>query len=1004
MLSAHFNSCISLEVTAHSTFGVLMHYKRLLRLPRVLYGDFLRALLGEREQDRLLMGCIVQRILRRGAIKSVVLTALSTLTRYYTSPASRVCARQAIVDRVIMAGYNFYSLPPDDRVEILHALLVSVVAISRANDVTDSNGVPIDSRSARSQVVAYECIGRDYFGSEHYWIGSTGTLLTITPLPLTSHIRRSAETVLSIGAGVYFDLEGGSFCSPAAVREALANSSGKTFPVIHPLPLLHQYSIPICDENHAFSWLDRDVFATTVDDYVSQEDLERANRQYDADEEALRQRQAESERKRVEAARRSSEKVAEQRRRAREARLALMNGLPPPEEVIEPAPKQEALDPPKPSKQKARKTESDSSETAASYNFTTFEPAILGFYQCMRTRRFVETYERLYGSLLHLTGAPLPIMFKLTTDLASKEVGPTLIQHLEMFLNNHEMPSTLLLKNLQAEHSDRSEFVFHKYIGDPDVIERLNEQLPSLHARTHRPLSVLLAAEPVFEARIPSSSVAEFLTSELHNDLQAYIDESGITALDLALEGEHYRVHSVDTIMGSGSCILDALLNGVEHPNLSTRPLHKLSQVVRHVRTVSGSTSEASLVYESDFPDEETDSEDEEGEEGEEEDEEEEPESRSESDTSTSEPVTVPPYTRALADAVCSRRLRTFRDLTTILNYLKSLPPEKEKDAAEEIAILLSNGEPEDDHYTFQGSVESDEADYCALNKKLNGLLDRPVLSFQPVESLDEGLPTRRRGKLTPEEREMHEQELDELQKKRAEEVASANWTRYVSCVTFQTFTDQKTLDGFLRYFELISTHLLLTELVTFYRKSRKTSYIQRVYTQFRERLLQKANLVYNVVSHLHNYGRRDICAIRDEFAMADVALQRRFSTTQVRRLRQFPYWLRDPSGLPLHDPSLISLWKQMRVSHMRESGYVPVPDEAAIDPKDVEYYGNVVQSFLEEVAPEPQVLEESEKAESSESSRSPEDTESSPSSEYIPVGKGYNPMAAGSTTSSSSY
>ncbi|TNJ29892.1 hypothetical protein GMRT_10317 [Giardia muris] len=1000
MLSAHFNSCIALEVTAHSTFGVLMHYRQLLRLPRVLYGDFLRALLGEREQDRLLMGCIVQRILRRGAIKSVVLTALSTLTRYYTSPASRVCARQPVVDRVIMAGYNFYSIPPDDRVEILHALLVSVVAISRANDATDSNGVPIDNRSARSQVVAYECIGRDYFGSEHYWIGSTGTLLTITPLPLTSRIRRSAETVLSIGAGAYFDPEGGFFCSPATVREALATNSGRTFPVIHPLPLLHQYSIPICNENYTFSWLDRDVFATTVDEYVCQEDLERANRQYDADEEALRRRQAESERKRVEAARRSSEKVAEQRRRAREARLALINGLPPPEEVTEPAPKQEALDPPKPSKQKARRTESDSSETATSYDFTPFEPAILGFYQCMRTRKFVETYERLYGSLLHLTGAPLPIMFKLTTDLASKEVGPTLIQRLGAFLN-YEMTSTLLLKNLQANHSDRTEFVFHKYIGDPDVIERLNEQLPSLHARTHRPLSVLLAAEPVFEARIPPHSVAEFLASELHNDLQAYVDESGITALDLALEGEHYRVHPVDTIMGSGSCILDALLNGTEHPNLSTRPIHRLSQVVRNVRTVSGSTSDASLVYESDFPDEETSSE---GEEDEEEEEEEEAESRPESEASASELITVPPYTRAFADAVCSRRLRTFRDLTAILNYLKSLPPEKGKDAADEIAILLANGEQEDDHYTFQGSLDSDEAEYRMLNEKLNGLLDRPILSFQPVESLEDGLPTRRRGKLTPEERVVHEQELEVLQKKRADEVASANWTRYVSCVTFQTFTDQKTLDGFLRYFELISTHLLLTELVTFYRKSRKTSYIQRVYIQFRDRLLQKARLVYNIVNHLHNHGRRDICAIRDEFAMADVALQRRFSGTQVRRLRQFPYWLRDPSGLPLHDPSLISLWKQMRVSHMRESGYVPIPDEAAIDPKDVEYYGSVVQNFIEEVAPEPQALEESERAESSESSRSPEDTESSPSSEYVPAGKEYNPATTGSTTSSSSY
>ncbi|EFO61081.1 Hypothetical protein GLP15_2729 [Giardia lamblia P15] len=162
-----------------SLYGALMDHRVAFKIPRLLYKDFLYALLGERYQDQILLSIIVFRILRKAAIKTGVIGALATLVRYYANTNSRVIANQKVLTRLEKADWQFYKLPFTDRAEILDAVFSATLVMCRSGDTVDAQGALISRQPTGIRISNIKCIGYDALCAEYYILGSTNYIVKV---------------------------------------------------------------------------------------------------------------------------------------------------------------------------------------------------------------------------------------------------------------------------------------------------------------------------------------------------------------------------------------------------------------------------------------------------------------------------------------------------------------------------------------------------------------------------------------------------------------------------------------------------------------------------------------------------------------------------------------------------------------------------------------------------------------------------------------------------------
>lgn len=162
-----------------SLYSALMDHRVAFKIPRLLYKDFLYALLGERHQDQMLLSVITFRILRKAAIKTGVIGALSVLVRYYTNINSRVIASQKILNRLEKASWQFYRLPFTDRIEILDAVFSATLITCRSGDTVDAQGAPISKHSGGIKISSIKFIGHDALCAEYYTLGKTNYIMKV---------------------------------------------------------------------------------------------------------------------------------------------------------------------------------------------------------------------------------------------------------------------------------------------------------------------------------------------------------------------------------------------------------------------------------------------------------------------------------------------------------------------------------------------------------------------------------------------------------------------------------------------------------------------------------------------------------------------------------------------------------------------------------------------------------------------------------------------------------
>lgn len=170
---------VSIASRCLSLYSALMDHRVTFKIPRLLYKDFLCALLGERHQDQMLLSVITFRILRKAAIKTGVIGALAVLVRYYTNINSRVVANQKILTRLERANWQFYRLPLPDRIEILDAVFSATLITCRSGDAVDAQGALISKRSAGIKISNIKCIGYDALCAEYYILGSTNYIMKV---------------------------------------------------------------------------------------------------------------------------------------------------------------------------------------------------------------------------------------------------------------------------------------------------------------------------------------------------------------------------------------------------------------------------------------------------------------------------------------------------------------------------------------------------------------------------------------------------------------------------------------------------------------------------------------------------------------------------------------------------------------------------------------------------------------------------------------------------------
>lgn len=162
-----------------SLYGALMDHRVAFKVPRLLYKDFLCALLGERHQDQMLLSVIVFRVLRKAAIKTGVIGALTTLVRYYANTNSRVIANQKVLTRLEKADWQFYKLPFTDRAEILDAVFSATLVMCRSGDTVDAQGALISRQPAGIKISNMKCIGYDALSAEYYILGGTNYIIKV---------------------------------------------------------------------------------------------------------------------------------------------------------------------------------------------------------------------------------------------------------------------------------------------------------------------------------------------------------------------------------------------------------------------------------------------------------------------------------------------------------------------------------------------------------------------------------------------------------------------------------------------------------------------------------------------------------------------------------------------------------------------------------------------------------------------------------------------------------
>lgn len=238
-----------------SLYGALMDHRTAFKIPRLLYKDFLCALLGERYQDQILLSVLTFRVLRKAAIKTGVIGALAVLVRYYANTNSRVIANQRILTKLEKVDWQFYRLPFADRIEILDAVFSATLITLRSGDAVDAQGALISKQSAGPKISSIRCIGYDALCAEYYILGSTNYIVKV------DFIDTNATEDSSSADPIIHKL------SASDSSESVASKFESTV-LVEPVSLILETPLLFCDSDFSMSLKHYRVLDESIDAYT----------------------------------------------------------------------------------------------------------------------------------------------------------------------------------------------------------------------------------------------------------------------------------------------------------------------------------------------------------------------------------------------------------------------------------------------------------------------------------------------------------------------------------------------------------------------------------------------------------------------------------------------------------------------------------------------------------------------------------------------------------------